>query len=239
MYSGKTVLITGSSKGVGLGLAQHFIQHNATVIGISKGENTNLSHERYHHFSIELSDPLQIAECFRKDIGRKFKTIDIVVNNAAVMTSQYAMIMPVKNVMDMVNVNLVGVFMVSREAAKMMRGETPGRIINISSMAAKLEPAGDAIYAATKAGIHTLANTMAKEFSKMNITCNTLAISAIETDMLNSHSDTAKEKIRDIVNALTVPRVATMDDVTNVVDFFASDKSSYITSQIIYLGGIH
>ena len=95
------------------------------------------------------------------------------------------------------------------------------------------------MYAATKSAISTLANVMAKELSSMNITCNTVAITAIETDMLNSHSDIAKEKIRDIINSLPIPRIATVDDVTNVIDFFASEKSSYITGQTIYLGGIN
>jgi len=239
MYTNKIVLITGSSRGVGLELARHFIKNNATVIGISREQNKNLEHGRYHHYSLDLSDPQNISDCFRKEIGRDFKTIDIVINNAAVMTSQYSMIMPLKNMLDMVNVNLIAVFLVSREAAKLMRGKTPGRIINIGSMASSLEPVGDAIYAATKSAINTLANVMAKELSSMNITCNTVAITAIETDMLNSHSDIAKEKIRDIIKSLPVPRIATVDDVVNVIDFFASEKSSYITGQTIYLGGIN
>ena len=239
MYTNKIVLITGSSRGVGLELARHFINNNATVIGISRQPNKNLEHSNYHHYSLDLSNPQSISDCFRKEIGRDFKTIDIVINNAAVMTSQYSMIMPLKNMLDMVNVNLIAVFLVSREAAKLMRGKTPGRIINIGSMASSLEPVGDAIYAATKSAINTLANVMAKELSSMNITCNTVAITAIETDMLNSHSDIAKEKIRDIIKSLPVPRIATVDDVVNVIDFFASEKSSYITGQTIYLGGIN
>lgn len=239
MYTNKTVLITGSSRGVGLELARHFIKNNATVIGISRQENRNLEHSNYHHYALDLSNPQSISDCFRKEIGRDVKKIDIVINNAAVMTSQYSMIMPLKNVLDMVNVNLVAVFLVSRESAKLMRGKTPGRIINIGSMASSLEPVGDAIYAATKSAISTLANVMAKELSSMNITCNTVAITAIETDMLNSHSAVAKEKISAIINSLPVPRVATVDDVVNVIDFFASEKSSYITGQTIYLGGIN
>jgi 3-oxoacyl-[acyl-carrier protein] reductase len=239
MYTNKIVLITGSSRGVGLELARHFINNNATVIGISRQPNKNLEHSNYHHYSLDLSNPQSISDCFRKEIGCDFKTIDIVINNAAVMTSQYSMIIPLKNILDMVNVNLVAVFLVSRESAKLMRGKTPGRIINIGSMASSLEPVGDAIYAATKSAISTLANVMAKELSSMNITCNTVAITAIETDMLNSHSDVAKEKICDIINSLPVPRIATVDDVVNVIDFFASEKSSYITGQTIYLGGIN
>jgi Dehydrogenases with different specificities (related to short-chain alcohol dehydrogenases) len=95
---------------------------------------------------------------------------------------------------------------------------------------------GDSIYAATKAGINTLANVMAKEFSQYNITCNTLGITAIETDML---SQLPRHKIDEIIAKLTVPRYAVPNDIFNVVDFFASENSSYVTGQVIYLGGIN
>ena len=139
----------------------------------------------------------------------------------------------------MLNVNLLGVFVVSRESAKLMRKNNFGRIINIGSMASSLEPMGDSIYAATKIAIITLANVMAKEFSSLNITCNTVAITAIETDMLNQHTSVAQEKIKEIIASLPVPRQAETDDILNVIDFFASDRSSYISAQTIYLGGIN
>jgi 3-oxoacyl-[acyl-carrier protein] reductase len=238
-YPNKVVLITGSSRGVGLELAKYFLDAGATVIGLSRGNATISDNENYHHFSVDIADGNAIVACFRKEITKKFKTIDIVINNAAVLTSQYSMIMPAKNAMDMVNVNLLGVFFVSREAAKLMRNSTAGRIINIGSMASSLEPVGDSIYAACKAGIITLANVMAKEFTTMNITCNTVAITAIETDMLNQHTPTAQIKIKEIINNLPIPRMTKMDDILNVVDFFASERSSYITAQMIYLGGIN
>lgn len=149
------------------------------------------------------------------------------------------MIMPLKNAIDMVNVDLLAVFLVSRESAKLMRKNPYGRIINIGSMAATLEPAGDSLYAACKAGINTLANVMAKEFASMNVTCNTIAITAIETDMLKQHSPTAQIKIKEIINNLPIPRMAVIDDILNVIDFFSSERSSYVTAQIIYLGGIN
>jgi 3-oxoacyl-[acyl-carrier protein] reductase len=238
MYKNKIILITGASRGVGLEITKHFIKHGATVIGLSRGDSS-FEHEQYSHFSVDAGDPESITNCFKKEIGKLFKRIDIVINNAAVMTSQYSMIMPIKNAVDMVNVNLLGVFFVSREAAKLMRGKEHGRIINIGSMAVSLEPIGDSIYAATKAGISSLANVMAKELSSMNITCNTLAITAIETDMLNSHSATAQVKIKEIIGSLPIPRMANADDILNVIDFFAADRSSYITAQTIYLGGIN
>jgi 3-oxoacyl-[acyl-carrier protein] reductase len=238
MYQGKVVLITGASRGVGFEMTKHFIKNGATVIGLSRGDSS-FEDEQYKHFSVDIGDPESIINCFKKEIGKQFKRIDIVVNNAAVMTSQYSMIMPVKNAIDMVNVNLLGVFFVSREAAKLMRSKEQGRIINVGSMATSLEPIGDSIYAATKAGISSLANVMAKELASMNITCNTLAITAIETDMLKSHSATAQVKINEIINSLSIPRMASVDDILNVIDFFASDRSSYITAQTIYLGGIN
>lgn len=237
MYKNKVVIITGASRGVGLEITKHFIHNNATVIGLSRGISS-FTHEHYSHFSLDLGNPESIVTCFN-NIKKQFKKIDILINNAALLTSQYAMIMPIKNAVDMVNVNLLGVFFVSRESAKLMRTKEPGRIINIGSMASSLEPIGDSIYAATKSAITSLANIMAKELSAANVTCNTIAISAFETDMLKSHSATAQVKIKEIISNLPIPRMATADDIFNVIDFFASDRSSYITAQTIYLGGIN
>jgi len=237
LYSEKTILITGSSRGVGYEIANHFLKNNAIVIGLSRGVST-INNANYHHFSVDLSKPEEIIDLF-KEITKRFKKIDIVINNAAVLTSQYSMIITLKNAIDMVNVDLLAVFLVSRESSKLMRKNTYGRIINISSMAASLEPAGDSLYAACKAGINTLANVMAKEFSTLNVTCNTLAITAFETDMLRQHSPTAQLKIKEIIKNLPIPRIAEKDDILNVIDFFSSERSGYITAQIIYLGGIN
>lgn len=236
-YEGKQVIVTGTSRGVGFMLANYFLDNGAIVIGISKSTQT-IQRNNYYHFEIDLSDPVNISNSF-KMIAKQFKRIDILINNAAVMTSQFSMILPLKNVIDMINVNFLGVFLVSRECAKLMRGKEPGRIINIGSMASKLEPIGDSIYAATKSAVITATNVLAKELAPYNVTCNTLGITAIETDMLNSHSDNAKLKIKDIINGLTIPRLATVEDISNVVDFYSSNQSSYITAQTIYLGGIN
>ena len=239
MYKDKVIIVTGSSRGVGLYIANHFLNNEGVVIGLSRGENRNIDHKNYYHYKVDIGSPESISNCFRKEISRNFKKIDILINNAALMTSQYSMIMPIKNAVEMINVNLLGVFLISREVAKLMRGKSQSRIINIGSMASSLEPIGDSIYAATKAGVISLANIMAKEFASMNVTCNTLAITAIDTDMLRSHNDTAQDKIKEIIAAMPIPRVAEVDDILNVIDFFASDRSSYITAQTIYLGGIN
>jgi 3-oxoacyl-[acyl-carrier protein] reductase len=170
------------------------------------------------------------------DLHKRVSSLEIVVNNAAVLTSQYAMIMPPAAAQAMININLLAPFIVSREAAKFMRKSKWGRIINIGSMAVSLEPMGDSVYAATKAGLSTLANVMAKEFGPMNVTCNTVGITAIESDML---AQLPRDKIEAIIAALPVPRFATPADILNVVDFFASDASDYVTAQTVFLGGVN
>jgi len=233
-YSGKVVLVTGSRRGVGKVITEHFLAKGAKVLGFARGDST-IEHCEYHHFKVDVGSPDSVVSGFSM-IKNIVDSIQIVVNNAAVLTSQYAMIMPSTSAQAMLNTDLLGPFMVSREAAKMMRKTKWGRIINISSMAAKLEPVGDSMYAACKAGVTTLANVMAKEFASMNVTCNTLGINAIESDML---SQLPRNKIEEIIAQLPVPRFSNADDILNVIDFFASERSSCITAQTIYLGGVN
>lgn len=233
-YHDKTVLVTGSSRGVGELLARHFLTEGASVIGVSRGKAT-IDEPRYRHMTADVADADAIKAMFAM-LRSNVTSIDIVVNNAAVLTSQYAMIMPAGAAQSMVNVNLMAPFLISREAAKFMRKSKWGRIINISSMAVCLEPEGDSMYAACKAAVTTLSNVMAKEFASMNVTCNTLGITAIETEMLRQ---LPQDKIRAVVARLPIPRFATADDILNVIDFFASERSAYVTAQTVYLGGVH
>jgi len=234
MYSGKRVLITGTSRGVGESLAKHFVYNNAKVIGLCRDVE---GYDCGEHFILcDLSDTESIVQAFGK--VSKFGPVDICINNAAVLTSQYALKMDVEDASRMVQIDLLAPFIVAREAAKLIYSKSGdyGRIINISSMAVALEPMGDSMYAACKAGLNKMSNIMAKEFAGFGITVNTLAISAIETDMLKQLN---REKVDKVVKSLPIPRYATMDDITNVIDFFCSPKSDYITAQTIYLGGVH
>jgi 3-oxoacyl-[acyl-carrier protein] reductase len=232
-YAGKIVLITGSRRGVGRLLKEHFLKQGASVIGFNRNADAELACPEYTPLCVAIDNPESVAAGFAQ-IREKFGHIDIAINNAAVLASQHAMILPVGSVKNMLNTNILGTFLVSREAAKLMRKKKWGRIINIGSMATSLEPIGDSIYAATKAAVSTLANVMAKELASLNVTCNTLAITAIATDMLDQ---LPKGKIDAVIAGLPLPRYAVADDIFNVIDFFASERSAYVTAQTIYLGG--
>jgi len=233
-YAGKFALVTGSGRGVGRLIAEHLLQHGARVVGFTRGEAC-FEHPNYFHIQVDVGDTTALQKGFAA-LKKITDSLQIVVNNAAVLTSQYAMIMPPAAAQAMLNTNLMGTFMVSREASKMMRKAKWGRIINIGSMAASLEPIGDSMYAACKAGQSALANVMAKELAPLNITCNTLAISAIATQML---AQLPQDKIAQVIAGLPIPRFAEPDDILNVLDFLASERSSYITAQTIYLGGVN
>lgn len=230
----KTILVTGSRRGVGKIITEHFLKKGANVIGIARGDAAT-EHPNYTHQKIDLESEEAIINLFNT-LRSQGITIQIVINSAAVLTSQHAMIMPLEAARAMMKVNFMAPFLISREAAKMMRKSKWGRIINIGSMAVRLEPVGDSVYAATKAAIETLANVMAKEFSSFGVTCNTLAISAIESDML---AQLPKDKVDEIVRSLPIPRYAEPNDILNVLDFYISERSSYITAQTIYLGGVN
>ena len=233
-YDGKVAVVTGARRGIGRMISEYLLEEGAEVIGLARGEAT-IEHERYAHHQVDVGDAREVQMAFAR-IAKAHAPVDIVVNNAAVLTSQYAMIMPAQNAQAMVDVNLLGTFYVSREAAKLMRKAKRGRIINIGSRAASLEPIGDSLYAACKAGVSTLAGVMSKEFSSFGVTCNTLGVTAIETDML---AQLPRETIDGIIESLPVARYAEPDDIFNVIDFFASDRSSYVTAQTVFLGGIN
>lgn len=233
-YEGKVALVTGARRGVGQLIAEHFLAQGAQVVGFSRHAD-EAARERYLPLAVDVGDADSVAKGF-ETVRKTFGRVDIVVNNAAVLTSQYSMIMPAGAAQAMIDTNILGTFLVSREAAKLMRKTKWGRIINVGSMAVSLEPMGDSVYAATKAAVATLANVMAKEFAPMNVTCNTLGVTAYETDMLGQ---LPRDKVDEVVKGLPLPRFATADDILNVVDFFASERSGYVTAQTVFLGGVN
>jgi 3-oxoacyl-[acyl-carrier protein] reductase len=232
-FKNKIVCITGSSRGVGRSLVEYFINEGALVIGISRTKDqTKL--ENYHPIQGDISNAEDIRKAF-SEINKNFGKLDILINNAGISHSSQAFFLTNDQASNMININFFGTFIVSKEASKLMMKKKFGRIINIGSICSSVEPIGASIYSATKAAVHSLSNSLAKELAPFNITNNTIALSPFPTDMLNTITE---KDIEWYLNEQKIKRLATIEDITNVVEFLCSEKSSFITAQFIQLGGI-
>ena len=234
MYQGQVVLITGASKGLGAKLADHFLTQHATVVGISRTPR-ELKHDCYRHHPIDIGDEKQVQAVFRQ-IRDDYGKLDVVINNAGIAVSQFVALTATATAEDVFRTNFLGSFTVCREAVRLMMKQKYGRIINMSSMMVPLRPAGGAVYSASKAALTQLTQVLAKEVASYGITCNVVGVTAIETDMWK---DIPKEKLMSLLETLPQKEVAMLEDITNVIDFFASKASGAVTGQVVYLGGAY
>ena len=233
MVTNQIALVTGTSRGIGRQICEHFLSQDLKVIGFSRSTGT-IEHKQYRHFSVDISDEKSVQETF-KTIRTDYGAIDILVNNAGLCSFQFVLLTPAKQAEEVLKTNVLGTFIVSREAAKLMLPRRYGRIINISSMVVPVAPAGGAIYSASKSALTQFTQVLSRELGDQNITCNVLGITAIESDMLKQLS---KEKLDSIISTLPIKRLATIEDITHCLDFFVSRESSSITGQVVYLGGV-
>ena len=168
-------------------------------------------------------------------IQAKYNRLDVLLNNAAIMSTNYALLTPLKTVQEILNTNIAGTFLLCREAGKLMQKNRFGRIVNFSSMSVSLKIEGEAVYAASKAAIITLSEILAKELARFNITVNVIGPNLIETGIIAS---LPKEKKQALIERQAIHRLGELKDIANVVDFFIQPESDFITGQVIYLGGI-
>jgi 3-oxoacyl-[acyl-carrier protein] reductase len=234
VYQGQVVLITGASKGLGAKLADHFVKQSASVIGFSRTPG-ELKHKSYRHFCVDVGDEQQVHDAFGQ-IRSAYERLDVVINNAAIAASQFVALTPTVKVEEIFRTNFLGSFTVCREAVRLMMKQKYGRIINMSSMMVPLRPAGGAVYSSSKAALTQFTQVLAKEVADYGITCNVLGVTAIETDMWQ---DISSERLMSLLESLPQKQPATLDDITNVIDFFSSKTSDAVTGQVVYLGGAY
>jgi 3-oxoacyl-[acyl-carrier protein] reductase len=142
---------------------------------------------------------------------------------------------PIDNVQEIMNTNFMGTFIFCQKAINLLRKSPNGRIINLSTVAVPLNLAGEAAYAASKSAVETLTRIMAKEIGSFGITCNAIGPSPIATQLI---SGVGEEKINRLIQQQAIKKMAKVEDVINVVDFYLQPSSHMVTGQIIYLGGI-
>ena len=226
-------LITGTRKGIGKYLAEHYVARGHTVIGCSRSP-IDWSLDNYHHFLADVSDEKAVKALF-SFIRKKFQKLDNLINNAGIASMNHIMLTPLKTVNAILNTNVIGTFLFCREAAKLMSTKHYGRIVNFTTVATPLKLEGEAIYAASKAAVFSLTEVMAKEFAALNITINSIGPTPIDTDLIRS---VPEDKMNRLISKQAIVRKGTSKDVANVTDFFLQKESDFITGQNIYLGGV-
>ena len=229
----KITLITGTRKGIGKYLAHHYVRQGHLVIGCSRNE-PEWSLEEYEHYRVDVSDEEGVKELF-SSIRKKYGRLDHLINNAGIASMNHFLLTPASTVRNILNTNMVGTFLFSREAAKLMQIKSYGRIVNFTTVAAPLKLEGESIYAASKAAVISLTEVTARELSPFGITVNCIGPTPIETDLIRS---VPKEKIQSLINRQAIKRYGTVEDVANVIDFFLKKESSFITGQTLFLGGV-
>lgn len=230
----KVILITGTSRGIGLYLAERLLADGHRVIGCSRSAAA-LVHDRYQHYQTDISDEKAVVELvrsIRKDAGR----IDVLINNAAINPAiAPAALVSQSAIEKSFRVNVFAVMYFCREVIKLMQRQKWGRIINFSSMAAKLEVPGETVYTATKAALNAYSRVLAKEVYRMGITVNVVAPSAIPTEL---SAQINQEALMEVLSRNAIPHYGEMADVYETVQFLIQEKSKAITGQIVYLGGV-
>ena len=233
MINKPVMLITGTRKGIGKYLAEYYSKKLYQVIGCSRG----LIHyklDNYQHFCLDISEESSVKKMFT-EIRKKYGRLDVLINNAGVNYAHSPLLLvPYESALKTVEVNLLGTFLLSREAAKIMKKKSFGRIVNLGSMAVKHEVKGEAIYTASKAAIVSLTRVMAKEISSYGITCNTVSPAAIDTDFIKKINNNG---LNEVLSRNAIPNVGSLKEVSNTIDWLINTENSAITGQSIYLGG--
>jgi 3-oxoacyl-[acyl-carrier protein] reductase len=242
LLEGKVALITGASKGIGRKIAEKFVEQGAQVAftylsSVEKGEalekELQTGSAKVKGYRSDASNFAE-AEKLIEDIVADFGTLDIVVNNAGITKDGLLMRMTEENWDDVLNINLKSIFNVTKAASKIMMTNRQGVFVNMSSVVGVQGNAGQANYAASKAGIIGFSKSIAKELGSRNIRTNVVAPGFIRTEM----TDVLDPKVVEgWAQAIPLKRAGETEDVANVCVFLASDMSAYVNGQVLSVCG--
>ncbi|MCX7744907.1 MAG: 3-oxoacyl-[acyl-carrier-protein] reductase [Flavobacteriales bacterium] len=242
LLENKVAFVTGASRGIGKGIVKKLAEHGAQVAFTyrsSKTEAESIEKElkalgiKVKAYQSNAADYAQ-TEAIVNSVIAEFGSLDIIVNNAGITKDNLLMRMTEEAWDEVINTNLKSVFNVVKAAQRQLLKQRSGSIINISSVVGNSGNAGQANYAASKAGMNGFTKSIAKELGSRGIRCNSIAPGFIETEMTHSLNEEQKKLW---LENIPLKRGGTPEDVANLVVFLASDMSSYITGQVINVCG--
>ncbi len=226
------MLITGSGRGIGRGMAEYFLGAGYRVVGCSRGESP-WSADGYEHTVVDVGNEAQVAEWIR-GVRRRHGRIDVAVCNAGLAPAAHLLAATSGGVLEPVlQTNVAGTFYVCREVSKVMMMRRAGRIVTLSSMAVGLHQEGTSAYSASKSAIVEMTKILAKEVASAGVTCNVVAPSMLMTDAVQA---LGAPVIAEALERLTIKREVTIPELCNVVEFFAAPASACITGQVVHMG---
>jgi 3-oxoacyl-[acyl-carrier protein] reductase len=234
MSKKRIVVVTGTSRGIGRALGRHFLRHGDLVFGCSRGR-ASIRHESYRHFPLDVADEKAVVAMIRAVVAEHGR-VDVLVNNAGIAAMNHALLTPASVARGIFDTNFHGTFLFCREAAKAMLRHKTGRIVNFATVATPLRLEGEAIYAASKAAVESFTQVLARELGPTGVTVNAVGPTPVPTDLVKN---VPKAKMDALLTRQAIRRFGEIKDVLNVVDFFVSPRSDFITGQVVYLGGVN
>ncbi|KGK17896.1 3-ketoacyl-ACP reductase [Vibrio navarrensis] len=236
--SGKLALVTGASRGIGRAIAETLVERGATVIGTATSESGAAAISEYlgengKGFALNVTQAESI-EATLKAINDEFGAIDILINNAGITRDNLLMRMKDDEWSDIMDTNLTSIFRLSKAVMRGMMKKRDGRIINVGSVVGTMGNAGQANYAAAKAGVIGFTKSLAREVASRGVTVNTVAPGFIETDMTRALNDEQRA-----VTLANVPagRLGDPREIAEAVVFLASPAAAYITGETLHVNG--
>jgi|TARA_B110000908_G_scaffold16049_1_gene18168 3-oxoacyl-[acyl-carrier protein] reductase len=242
LLEGKTVIITGASRGIGKGIAEVFAQQGANIAFTyrSSDEKAKALEEelsangcKAKGYKSDASD-FDAAQKLAADVLEEFGSIDVLVNNAGITKDGLLMRMSEDDFDSVMDINMKSVFNMTKAVLRPMLKQRKGSIINMSSVVGVKGNAGQANYSASKAAINGFTKSTALELGSRNIRCNSIAPGFIETEMTEALGE---EQINEWRNSIPLKRGGTTEDIANATLFLASDMSAYVTGQVLHVCG--
>ncbi len=241
MLNGQIALVTGASRGIGQAVALELGKQGAVVVGTATSQSGADNIGAYlaqagikgAGLAMNVNEPGQIEQALQA-IRTQFGEISILVNNAGITRDNLLMRMKEEEWDDIMDTNLKSVFRLSQAVLRAMMKARHGRIVNIASIVGVMGNAGQANYAAAKAGIIGFSKSLAREVGSRNITVNCVAPGFIDTDMTRALSDTQRESL---LGNIPAGRLGTVDDIAAAVAFLASPQAGYITGTTLHVNG--